>query len=242
MNYRGSEYKSVEWIINNTKECPKCKVLIEKASICNQIICMSWCQHEFCWLCLRPWIQHNFRTGGYYKCTYYEKHLILLNNQTDSYVFSEYSIEAYKKYSIYNSFLEQLMTSDMQVFEELMSRLICNEGFNICELNFVPITARVLARGYRMLKWVIIYLLYLPPGNESELIFVLQEKYEMILPNIAAKIKELCSYEFIDINDFVATKNIILSNVAAVDKNITRILDDLRTGLIESSLINTRYE
>lgn len=72
MNYWGSEYESLEWIINNTKECPKCKVSIEKASICNQVICMSWCQHEFCWLCLRPWIQHNFRTGGYYKCTYYE--------------------------------------------------------------------------------------------------------------------------------------------------------------------------
>jgi len=39
------------WIDSNTKECPKCKVAIEKNGGCNHMTC-KFCKHEFCWKCL----------------------------------------------------------------------------------------------------------------------------------------------------------------------------------------------
>ena len=30
------------------------------------------CKHEFCWMCMGDWADHNQSTGGYYKCNKYE--------------------------------------------------------------------------------------------------------------------------------------------------------------------------
>ena len=44
------------WIAANTKECPKCKVVIEKDGGCNHMVCKNQnCKADFCWVCLGPW-------------------------------------------------------------------------------------------------------------------------------------------------------------------------------------------
>lgn len=53
----------------NTKDCPKCNVVIEKNGGCNHMTCRSGsCKFEFCWICLGPWSAH---TGSYYQCNRY---------------------------------------------------------------------------------------------------------------------------------------------------------------------------
>ena len=42
-----------EWKQANTKQCPSCKVHIEKNDGCNHMTCKK-CKYEFCWLCLQP--------------------------------------------------------------------------------------------------------------------------------------------------------------------------------------------
>ncbi|KAJ5076673.1 intein-containing e3 ubiquitin-protein ligase ari5-related precursor [Anaeramoeba ignava] len=51
------------WMNENTKPCPKCKVLIEKNGGCNHMTCYK-CHYEFCWICLDPWAGHT----SYYTC------------------------------------------------------------------------------------------------------------------------------------------------------------------------------
>ncbi len=55
------------WLMNNTKNCPKCKLSIEKNDGCNHMTCMN-CKHQFCWLCKGSWKEHGSATGGFYKC------------------------------------------------------------------------------------------------------------------------------------------------------------------------------
>lgn len=65
-----AESENANWILANTKPCPKCKRPIEKNQGCMHMVC-SQCRNEFCWLCLGNWAEHGERTGGYYSCNRY---------------------------------------------------------------------------------------------------------------------------------------------------------------------------
>ena len=65
-----AESENANWILANTKPCPKCKRPIEKNQGCMHMVC-SQCRSEFCWLCLGNWAEHGERTGGYYSCNRY---------------------------------------------------------------------------------------------------------------------------------------------------------------------------
>ena len=55
------------WLRANTKNCPKCKVKIQKNDGCNHMTCKH-CTHEFCWICMGPWKEHGNNTGGFFRC------------------------------------------------------------------------------------------------------------------------------------------------------------------------------
>jgi len=46
-------------IYQNYKQCPECKVLIEKNDGCNQMKCLN-CGYNFCWLCLREYTYNHY--------------------------------------------------------------------------------------------------------------------------------------------------------------------------------------
>ena len=46
------ESENMNWILANSKPCPKCKRPIEKNQGCMNVTCTPACKFEFCWLCL----------------------------------------------------------------------------------------------------------------------------------------------------------------------------------------------
>ncbi|CAA7045543.1 unnamed protein product [Microthlaspi erraticum] len=52
------ESENTNWILANTKPCPKCNRQIEKNQGCNHMTCSAPCRFEFCWLCLSPYNKH----------------------------------------------------------------------------------------------------------------------------------------------------------------------------------------
>jgi len=66
-----NESETANWILANTKPCPKCSSRIEKNQGCNHMACQQ-CRHEFCWVCMASWADHGADTGGYYRCNKYD--------------------------------------------------------------------------------------------------------------------------------------------------------------------------
>jgi len=66
-----NESETANWILANTKRCPKCSTRIEKNQGCNHMTCRQ-CKDEFCWVCMGSWAEHGANTGGYYKCNRFE--------------------------------------------------------------------------------------------------------------------------------------------------------------------------
>ncbi|KAL7534320.1 hypothetical protein ACHAXR_005791 [Thalassiosira sp. AJA248-18] len=66
-----NESETANWILANTKPCPKCSSRIEKNQGCNHMTCSS-CKYEFCWICMGNWTEHGANTGGYYKCNKFD--------------------------------------------------------------------------------------------------------------------------------------------------------------------------
>jgi len=54
-----NQSETINWIVTNTKKCPKCKIHIEKNQGCNHMHC-SQCNFHFCWMCLRDWNVHGY--------------------------------------------------------------------------------------------------------------------------------------------------------------------------------------
>ncbi|CAN5142705.1 hypothetical protein BH09DEP1_BH09DEP1_3350 [soil metagenome] len=52
------ERANAQWLAENTRTCPQCKTNIQKNGGCNHMTCKK-CRHEFCWLCLTNWYNHN---------------------------------------------------------------------------------------------------------------------------------------------------------------------------------------
>ena len=46
-----NESETANWILANTKKCPKCNTRIEKNQGCNHMNC-KLCKYEFCWICM----------------------------------------------------------------------------------------------------------------------------------------------------------------------------------------------
>jgi ariadne-1 len=70
MDKCNNESETANWILANTKKCPKCTTRIEKNSGCNHMTC-GMCKHEFCWVCEGLWKDHGTTTGGFYSCNKY---------------------------------------------------------------------------------------------------------------------------------------------------------------------------
>jgi len=66
-----NESETANWILANTKKCPKCHARIEKNQGCNHMNC-KLCKYEFCWICMGCWTDHGQNTGGFYKCNRYD--------------------------------------------------------------------------------------------------------------------------------------------------------------------------
>lgn len=107
---------NVIWLSNNTKQCPKCKQLIEKNGGCNHMTCQN-CKYEFCWYCGHEWSTHYGDPYGCISQVYSNAEFDLVKSNYES---DEGQIKTEKVVS------EQIKTEN-SVSEQIKTEKVVNE-------------------------------------------------------------------------------------------------------------------
>ena len=177
-----NESETANWIIANTKKCPRCHTRIEKNQGCNHMTC-SQCKHEFCWICSGPWSDHGAETGGYYKCNRFDaaddtddqRESARAKRELDRY------LHYYQRYHGHKSaqrFAVQQQQSIDQRMAQRQQESTGSENNTWIDVQFLKSAQDQLIECRRVLKYTYVYGYYLEQGPEKDLFEHHQEHLE----------------------------------------------------------------
>jgi len=246
-NKNSAESENVTWILANTKQCPHCRKPIEKNQGCNHMTCnkiVGGCGHEFCWLCLGPWTDHNSSTGGYYKCNKYEsemqKESSSVKKEESQRTLAKTELDKYMFYfERYNNHLkaQKLAKQQLPEAEHKMQLLHDVKHYPIGELEFLREGAEQVIECRRVLKCTYVFGYYLEAGSEKNLFEHLQQQLEENTEHLhelaEKKLDEFLSQEALDRSPFYHYKS-NLTNYSQVTKRfLANLLDGIDNGLTD---------
>ncbi|DAZ92674.1 TPA: hypothetical protein N0F65_000444 [Lagenidium giganteum] len=173
-----NESETANWILANTKKCPRCSVRIEKNQGCNHMTCRG-CNYEFCWICMEDWQKHGSGTGGYYKCNRYDGQ----QAQTDSDVARAKAeldryLHYYQRYANHSEAgkFAQRMREGTEARMIALQSSHCDSSW--IDVQFLNAATEQLIECRRVLKYTYVFGYYLPQGKEKNLFEYLQENLE----------------------------------------------------------------
>lgn len=154
-----NESETANWILANTKECPKCITRIEKNNGCNHMTCQR-CKFEFCWICMGDWNEHNTNTGGFYKCNKYDASREGSDSDAARRQLNRY-LHYYKRYHAHAEgqkfALKQLRETELRMiqWQEMTSKLS-----KWTDVEFLKAANELLMECRRVLKYTYVYAYY----------------------------------------------------------------------------------
>ncbi|GAA0140292.1 ubiquitin-protein ligase [Lithospermum erythrorhizon] len=163
-----AESENMNWILANSKPCPKCKRPIEKNQGCMHVTCTPPCKFEFCWLCLGAWSDHGERTGGFYACNRYEaaKQDGVFDETEKRREMAKNSLERYTHYYerwATNQSSRQKALADLHQMQTVhLENLSDKQSQPASQLKFILEAWQQIVECRRVLKWTYAYGFYLP--------------------------------------------------------------------------------
>ncbi|XP_068665717.1 probable E3 ubiquitin-protein ligase ARI8 [Aristolochia californica] len=169
-----AESENMNWILANSKPCPKCKRPIEKNQGCMHITCTPPCKFEFCWLCLGAWSDHGERTGGFYACNRYEtaKQEGVYDEAERRREMAKNSLERYTHYYerwATNQSSRQKALQDLQQMQTVQLGKLSDKYMQPeSQLKFITEAWLQIVECRRVLKWTYAYGYYLTEHEHAK--------------------------------------------------------------------------
>ncbi|EFJ49570.1 hypothetical protein VOLCADRAFT_59371 [Volvox carteri f. nagariensis] len=157
-----AESENMNWILANTKPCPKCSRPIEKNQGCMHMTC-SQCRFEFCWLCQGDWKEHGERTGGFYACNRFEtaKKRGDYDDESRRRENAKASLERYmhyfERFDAHSKAREKARTDASKVSKEWLDHLADITKTPTSQLKFINEAWNQIVECRRQLKWTYAY-------------------------------------------------------------------------------------
>ncbi|GAX23832.1 ariadne-1 [Fistulifera solaris] len=228
------ESETANWILANTKECPSCVTRIEKNNGCNHMTCQK-CRHEFCWICMGDWREHDANTGGYYKCNKYDASQEGGSSDTDAArrQLNRY-LHYYKRYHAHEEgqkfALKQLRETEQRMiqWQELSSSKVTAKWSDV---EFLKVANELLVECRRVLKYTYVYAYYAfehEPANS-----LTRDRFEYhqeMLEKFTEHLSELSEKPLEQMN-----RTDVVNQTRVVDRFLQNILKYVEDGMEEAA-------
>eukprot|EP00823_Brevimastigomonas_motovehiculus_P006365 TRINITY_DN526_c0_g1_i1.p1 TRINITY_DN526_c0_g1~~TRINITY_DN526_c0_g1_i1.p1 ORF type:complete len:597 (-),score=160.21 TRINITY_DN526_c0_g1_i1:166-1956(-) len=231
-----SEDATEIWLNARTKECPQCKVRIEKNRACNHMTC-SKCGHQFCWLCKEPWSQHGSQTGGYYVCNKYneevqkkgndfganaeEKKMILQQRRLQKY---EYF---YKRYKSAGDGIKFTKAIGQRVEEKAQKDNMENSKY-----SFLTEAVDKLVQARRSIQWMHALIYYMKECSNKQLFEYQQE----LLIGETEALQDILESKT-ELDDLFGLRNDIVTRTRSMDKFRAEMIKIVEGGDLEDVIL-----
>lgn len=218
-----NESETVNWILANTKKCPKCMVRIEKNQGCNHMTCRNrGCQFQFCWVCMGPWEEHGQQTGGYYSCNRYDPAKptgdgaeAQAQAELDRYLFY---FQRYENHDQAGKFAAK----HRKLTQQRMMELQAKSTSSWADVTFLENATEALLECRRVLKYTYAFGYYMKDGSEKRLFEHLQEHLERSTETLAELTEEpLASMD----------RSQIVNFTRVTQKFLNQLLEGIEDGL-----------
>lgn len=173
-----NESETANWILANTKKCPKCSVRIEKNQGCNHMACRH-CKFDFCWVCLGSWASHGANTGGYYKCNRYDaKEAVDDSDAARAKAELDRYLHYFQRYANHKAAGKFASMQREQTERRMIELQESSSGSSWIDVQFLKSATEILIVCRQVLKFTYVFAFYLPQGKEKNLFEYLQENLE----------------------------------------------------------------
>uniref|UniRef100_A0A1I7UFF8 RBR-type E3 ubiquitin transferase n=1 Tax=Caenorhabditis tropicalis TaxID=1561998 RepID=A0A1I7UFF8_9PELO len=215
----GENAETATWIINNTKDCPKCLAQIEKNGGCNYIRCTNpACGYQFCWICMNSWSVH---AQAWYNCSSFdqaaESNREKYRTNLDRYIFY------YNRYRGHQQSLK-LESKLIRKVEKKMDKMQ-EKGMSFSDVQCLRHAVDVLSvcRQTMMLTYVFAY--YLDKNNHSLIFEANQKDLEMATEQLSGFLERELEDE-----DLTTLKQSVQDKSRYVEHRRKRLLDHCADG------------
>lgn len=225
-----NESETANWILANTKACPKCSSRIEKNQGCNHMTCQR-CRHEFCWICNGDWSQHGANTGGYYKCNKYDASAPDDNTDQSDTARAKRELDRYLHYYKRYHAHDQAQKFAQKQLKETEHRMVllqesC-ENAKWTDVEFLKTANEQLVECRRVLKYTYTFAYYLTDESKK----MQKERFEHhqeMLERFTECLSELSEKS---LNDMDRTD--VVNQTRVVDRFMKNILKYVEDGMEE---------
>lgn len=222
-----NESETANWILANTKSCPRCVSRIEKNQGCNHMTCQR-CKGEFCWICMGDWNDHGANTGGYYKCNKYES-----NDTSAGHEDQSDAAKAKRELDRYLHYYKRFHAhSEAQKFakkqlKETEGRMILlqesSDDARWSDVEFLKTANEQLVECRRVLKYTYVYAYYLTADSNQAMRKERFEHHQEMLERFTENLSELSEKPLAEMD-----RTDVVNQTRVVDrfmKNILKYVD-----------------
>jgi len=215
--------ETCNWISANTKECPKCKAIIEKDGGCNHMVCKNVsCKYDFCWVCLGPWEPHG---SQWYNCNRYDEEVSKMARQGQ-----QKSREDLERYLFYcNRYMNhnQSMKLENKLYAMVKEKMEEMQQHNMSwiEVQFLQKAVDILCDCRRTLMYTYVFAYYLRKNNQCDIF----EENQKDLESATEKLSEYLERD-ISAENLVDIKQKVQDKYRYCDLRRKKLLDHVHEG------------